>query len=152
MTTQWGYEYAPPDWYPLADGVYTLTLSITDVLGNNPSSRSITVSIDTKKPTASASVYPTSFNPTLGQTTRLGYTLSENCYVTIRVYNGAGSLARTLVNNALVSSGAHSVTWNGKTSSGTKLPLGTYTFRLYVTDRAGNKATTYPITRTAIIK
>lgn len=58
---------------------------------------------------------------------------------------------RTLVNDALQSGGAQSVAWNGKTTSATILAAGTYTIRIYVVDKAANKATPYPIIKTAKI-
>jgi len=102
-------------------------------------------------PCARVSVYPTSFKPTIGQTTRINYTLSESCYVTVKVYNSTGILKRTLVNNLLQTSGLQSVVWNGKDSSNITVPPGTYTIKIYVIDKAGNKATPYPITKTVAV-
>ena len=132
----------------VADGTYNLTLTGTDQAGNQLAPKTIQVVVDNKPPVVtSVSVSPVSFNPRTGQTTKVSYTLSESCYVTIRVYNSAGTLVRTLVNNALQTSGAKSVTWNGKTSSGTIVPSGIYTIRISVADKAGNKATPYPTTK-----
>ncbi len=137
----------------LNDGTYNLVLSGADLAGNQLAPKTIQVKVDKVRPAVSSvSMYPTSFSPRSGQTTKLSYTLSESCYVTVSVYSSSGSLARTLVNNVLQSSGLHSATWNGKSSSGTSVSAGTYTFRLYVTDGAGNTAATYPITRTVTVR
>lgn len=137
----------------VSDGSYTLRLSGTDMSGVTFTTKSITATVDTKLPTVTGvSRYPTTFNLRIGQTTKISYTLSESCYVTIKVYNSTGTLVRTLLNNALQSSGAKSVAWNGKTSSGTIVSPGTYTTRIYVADKAGNKATPYPITKTVTVK
>lgn len=136
----------------VVDGTYNLTLTGTDQGGNQLAPKTIQVVVDNKPPAVtSVAVSPISFNPRTGQTTRISYTLSESCYVTIRVYNSVGTLVRTLVNNALQTSGARSVTWNGKTSSGIIVPSGVYTIRISVADKAGNKASPYPITKTVTV-
>lgn len=131
------------------DGSYNLTLAGSDQSGISLTSKTIQVVVDTKPPTVtSIFISPTSFSPRTGQTAKISYTLSESSYITIRVYNSAGSLVRTLVNSALQTGGAKSVTWNGKTSSGTTVPAGTYTIKISVADKAANKATPYPINKT----
>jgi flagellar hook assembly protein FlgD len=131
------------------DGSYNLTLAGSGQSGISLTSKTIQVVVDTKPPTVmSISISPTSFSPRTGQTTKINYTLSESSYVTIKVYNSTGTLIRTLVNSALQTGGAKSVTWNGKTSSGTAVSTGTYTIKISVADKAGNKATPYPINKT----
>jgi flagellar hook assembly protein FlgD len=135
--------------YRVADGTYNLTLSGKDQVGNNLVSKTIQVTVDTKPPSVTnAYVCPTTFSPRYAQTTKIFYTLSESSYVTIKIYNSTGSLIRTIISSNLQSSGAHAFTWNGKTSSGTTVKTGTYTFKLYVSDKAGNKASPYPILKT----
>jgi flagellar hook assembly protein FlgD len=135
------------------DGTYNLALTGSDQAGIQLAPKTNQVIVDTKPPTVTnVSVSPASFSPRTGQTTKINYTLSESCYVTIKIYNAAGTLVRTLVNNVLQSSGARSVTWNGKSSSGTTVAAGTYTVKISVADKAGNKATPYPITKTVTVK
>jgi len=136
----------------VADGTYNLRLSGADLFGVPFTTKSIKVTVDTKPPTVtSVSVYPTSFNPRIGQTTKISYTLSESSYITVRIYNSAGTLVRTLLNNALQSSGYHSTVWNGKYSSGTTVPTGKYTIKIWAVDKAGSKATSYPIIKTVAV-
>jgi flagellar hook assembly protein FlgD len=135
--------------FKVPDGAYTVRLSGKDLLGVAFTTKSATVTVDTKRPTVSGiSVYPTSFKPKSAQTTSINYTLSESCYVTMKIYNSTGALKKTLLNNVLQASGLHSVIWNGKDSSNIVVPAGTYTIKIYVVDKAGNKATVYPITKT----
>jgi flagellar hook assembly protein FlgD len=56
-----------------------------------------------------------------------------------------------LLNNVLQSNGFHSVVWNGKDSSNLIVPAGIYTVKIYVVDKAGNKALTYPIIKTVTV-
>jgi flagellar hook assembly protein FlgD len=138
--------------YKVPDGTYTVRLSGTDLLGVAFTTKTGTVTVDTKPPSVtSVSVYPTSFKPSTAQTTKINYTLSESCYVTIQIYNSANSLKRTLLNNVLQSNGFHSVVWNGKDSSNLIVPAGIYTVKIYVVDKAGNKALTYPIIKTVTV-
>ncbi len=138
--------------YKVPDGTYTVRLTGKDLQGIAIATKSTTATIDTKPPiVTSISVYPTSFKPASGQTTKINYTLSESCYVTIKIYNSTGSLKRTLLNNVLQSSGIHSTVWNGKGSSSLTVSPGTYTIRIYVSDKAGNKAATYPIIKTVTV-
>lgn len=51
----------------------------------------------------------------------------------------------------LQASGLHSLVWNGKDSSNITVPPGTYTIKIYVVDKAGNKAAPYPITKTVTV-
>jgi hypothetical protein len=44
-----------------------------------------------------------------------------------------------------------SIVWNGKDSSNVVVPAGTYTIKIYVVDKAGNKALTYPINKTVTV-
>jgi flagellar hook assembly protein FlgD len=138
--------------FKVPDGSYTVRLSGADLLGVTCPTTSVTAYVDTKLPTVTGvSVFPASFNPRIGQTTRINYALSESCYVTIKIYNNVGTLKRTLLNNVLQTSGLHSVVWNGKDGSGIIVSPGTYTIRIYVLDKAGNKATPYPITKTVTV-
>jgi subtilase family serine protease len=138
--------------FKVPDGTYTARLSGADLSGVTFTPKSVTVAVDTKRPTVTGvSVYPVSFKPAIGQTTRINYTLSESCYVTIKIYNSTGALKRTLLNSVLQTSGFHSVVWNGKTDSALTVPPGTYTIKIYVVDKAGNKAATYPIIKTVTV-
>jgi len=136
----------------IPDGIYSVRLSGTDFSGISFPTKSVAVTVDTKPPNVtSVSVSPSSFNPITGKNTTLNYTLSESCYVTIKIYNSTGSLKMTLVNYVLQASGIHSIVWNGKDSSSNIVPSGTYTVKIYVVDKAGNKATPYPIIKTVTV-
>jgi len=136
----------------IPDGIYSVRLSGTDLSGILFPTKSAAVTVDTKPPNVtSVSVSPSSFNPITGKTTTLNYTLSESCYVTVKIYNSTRALKRTLLNGVLQTSGPRSIVWNGKDSSGNIVPPGTYTIKIYVSDKAGNKATPYPIIKTVTV-
>jgi hypothetical protein len=65
--------------------------------------------------------YPNPFNP---QTT-LRFSLQQDGYVILRIYNIKGQLVRTLVEGER-SSGEHLFTWDGKDALGRSVSSGTY--------------------------
>jgi len=69
--------------------------------------------------------YPNPFNPT----TRIQYSVKENARVSLRVYNVAGQLVRTLVND-VKTPGPHTVTWDGMNNAGSSVASGVYFYRM----------------------
>lgn len=68
---------------------------------------------------------PNPFNPL----TTIRYDVREKGRVTLRIYDAAGRLVRTLfdgVNDA----GSHSVTWDGRNNSGSAAASGIYFYRM----------------------
>jgi len=136
----------------VADGEYRLRLSGNDLAGLAFTTKTKTVTVDTTAPTVTTvSVSPDPFKPSLGETTTISYTLSEPCRVTIKVFDLAGTLVRTLKNNVLQGAGAQSVVWDGKDGGGSIVPAGTYIIRMFVVDKAGNRASPYPIAKTVTV-
>ncbi|MBM4171387.1 MAG: T9SS type A sorting domain-containing protein [Ignavibacteria bacterium] len=69
--------------------------------------------------------YPNPFNPT----TRITFSLSENSFVSLKIYDMLGREIKSLVSNEVVS-GNHSVEWNGTDNFGNKVASGTYVYRI----------------------
>jgi plastocyanin len=67
-------------------------------------------------------------NPVIGNTT-LKYTLPENTYMSIIVFNLSGKEVRVLVNERK-DAGIHTMVWDGRDNSGRRVPSGTYFLRL----------------------
>ncbi len=135
------------------DGTYTYTLTGTDDGWTTSVSRTGTVRVDTTVPTVTGfGDSPDPFKPSTGQTTTIRFTLSEPATVSLKVYNSAGTLVRTLLNNILRTTLSNSVVWNGKNGSGALVPAGVYTYKLWVDDPAGNRASPYPRTGTVTVQ
>jgi hypothetical protein len=69
--------------------------------------------------------YPNPFNPS----TSISYTLGEDGFVSLRIYNTIGEEVATLVNE-LQAAGIKSVTWNGRNEAGAAVASGLYFYRL----------------------
>jgi hypothetical protein len=70
--------------------------------------------------------YPNPFNP---QTT-IAFSLKENAHVSLKVYNVAGQLVRTLVNENRVAGVYTDVQWDGRSDSGSLVSSGVYFYKL----------------------
>ncbi|MEE9271070.1 MAG: FlgD immunoglobulin-like domain containing protein [Candidatus Krumholzibacteria bacterium] len=75
--------------------------------------------------------YPNPFNPT----TTIHYSIRERGHVSLRVYNAAGQLVRTLVNEIKTPEpGGFSVPWDGRNQAGQKVSSSVYFYKM-VTQR-----------------
>jgi len=71
--------------------------------------------------------YPNPFNPS----TTIRYGIKEKSHVSLTVYNAAGQLVRTLVDEVQIpKQGGFKVEWNGESDSGTQVATGVYFYRL----------------------
>ena len=70
--------------------------------------------------------YPNPFNP---QTT-ITFTVKDRSPVVVKVFNVAGQLVRTLVNDQRAPGEVHTVTWDGRNNAGQQVSSGVYFYRL----------------------
>jgi hypothetical protein len=80
-------------------------------------------------------------NPTKGATT-FNYQLAAGTKASLKIYNLAGQLVRTLVNGT-VPAGAHEAVWDGKADGGKRVSAGVYLVRF--------EAGTYTATKKAVV-
>jgi hypothetical protein len=130
-----GYNYIrdPDVGAPPARGEHLRT--ILYALGN--SQISAPIGID---PVAYANslenAYPNPFNPT----TTIKYSIAERGHVSLKIYNAAGQLVRTLVNEVQSpQAAAFSKTWNGLNDRGQPVSSGVYFYKLTTDDFAQTK-------------
>lgn len=76
--------------------------------------------------TALVGVAPNPFNPR----TMVRYELASTEVVTLRIYDAAGHLVRTLVDGVSLTAGRYEATWDGRTGSGAAAAAGVYCCRL----------------------
>ncbi|MEE9271358.1 MAG: T9SS type A sorting domain-containing protein [Candidatus Krumholzibacteria bacterium] len=71
--------------------------------------------------------YPNPFNPT----TTIRYSIKERAHVSLRIYNAAGQLVRTLVNEVRTPNPEGlEATWDGRSNAGQSVSSGVYFYRL----------------------
>jgi hypothetical protein len=73
--------------------------------------------------------YPNPFNPS----TTIKYSVKGDALVSLKIYNVAGQLVRTLVDNDM-KAGAYTETWNGLSNSGDPVSSGVYFYKLVTKD------------------
>jgi len=76
--------------------------------------------------------YPNPFNPT----TTIRYGVKKRGHVSLKVYNVAGQLVRTLVDDIRLPAAEYKVTWNGDTNNGHAVASGVYFYKLVMSDFA----------------
>lgn len=76
-------------------------------------------------------------NPFAGYTV-VSYQLAVDNHVVLTVYDTAGRVVRTLLNEQMLG-GYHSIVWDGKTVSGRRVGSGVYFYRLQLGDFDGSK-------------
>jgi hypothetical protein len=74
--------------------------------------------------------YPNPFNPT----TTIKYQIKETGYVSLRVYNVAGQLVRTLVDEQVKAGVVNNVQWHGLNDAGQQVSSGVYFYKLVTTN------------------
>lgn len=122
----------------VADGQYTYAITYCDAAANCGYPRQGPVYVDRVRP-AVTSVALSGSSPYT-----LRYNLSETSVVSSTITDSAGRTVAALP-LAVKASGAASSAWDGKNSAAVVVPAGTYTWNLYVRDRAGNRNVAYPI-------
>jgi hypothetical protein len=70
--------------------------------------------------------YPNPFNPT----TTIKYTIKERAHVSLKVYNVAGQLVRTLVDEVQAPDKIQPLTWDGQNNAGQTVSSGVYFYKL----------------------
>jgi|WetSurMetagenome_2_1015567.scaffolds.fasta_scaffold14076_2 hypothetical protein len=130
VNTMWfGFSYmavrddaagAPIDRFELANNVFQWMNCVTNV--------NVTPA-ETPKFTKLAQNFPNPFNPT----TTIKFDLKEKGHVTLRVYNVAGQLVRTLADD-MRDAAAYSVSWDGRNNAGSIVASGIYFYKMETKD------------------
>jgi hypothetical protein len=76
--------------------------------------------------------YPNPFNPK----TNIAFELPRPARVTLRVYDIAGRLVRTILDDVQTEAGSHAEVWDGRSDRGDRLASGVYLSRLEVDGEA----------------
>ena len=102
-----------------------LLANIMEYFGKAPGGPGTGVSDTGSFTTGLGRAYPNPFNPT----TTIEYSVAASCRVTLRVYDLAGRVVRTLVDEP-VEAGEHAVVWEGTSDSGKRAGSGVYFLKM----------------------
>lgn len=133
----------------VADGRYTITLTPSDVAGNQGAPATVNVDVygAFKALTRAPSLFFPQDGDALAAKVKAAFTLLAPATVNIRVLDRAGAVVRTgLADKALVA-GPGTWTWDGRDDAGAFVARGTY--RIAVTATNGAQAATQAVTVTA---
>jgi hypothetical protein len=108
----------------VTSGAYSYRLKQIDFDGSYSYSNEVEVEVDAPLQFALSQNYPNPFNPT----TQIEYSIPQDDYVSLRVYNALGQQVATLV-NGIVKAGSHSVSFNASSAAG-GLSSGIYYYRI----------------------
>jgi hypothetical protein len=126
VNTMWfgfGYQYVRDDVSAAPIDRFEIARNVLDFMGdicNCDITRA-----ETPKAFALAQNFPNPFNPS----TTIKFDMKEKGLVTIRIYNVAGQLVRTLVDEVR-DAGAHSASWDGRNNVGADAASGIYFYRM----------------------
>jgi len=123
MTLDDGWTWEPGYWYKIAavdihgnESLFTV-LAPDLVTGDDP--------MPVPDVTFLSQNFPNPFNPV----TTIGFGINESGHVSIRIYDAAGRLVTTLVDESRTA-GRYTTEWNGKSADGTHAASGVYFYRL----------------------
>jgi hypothetical protein len=117
---------APKDQFEIAKDVFTWFQNTTNV--------NITDTGKLPKVNSLAQNFPNPFNPS----TTIKFDLKDKGFVTLKVYNVAGELVRTLV-NGMKDAGAYTIPWNGMNDRGGAVASGIYFYKMETKDFSQTK-------------
>jgi flagellar hook assembly protein FlgD len=83
--------------------------------------------------------YPNPFNPT----TNIKYSIKERAHVSLKIYNAAGQLVRTLVDEVQAPDEVKPVEWDGRNNADQTVSSGVYFYRLVTKNFSQTKKTVF---------
>lgn len=136
---------------PLPSGAYYCSVQVFNSAGKGSGSDLMYVArvlgkapaLGTTPALSGVAATPSPFAPATGATTSLGFTLSADAWVTVKVLDTKGMEIRMLINNAKQLAGSRSTKWDGKNSSGSLMPAGTYRFYVFASSGGTSPKTAF---------
>lgn len=127
----------------MPNGIYSFTVDASTGSGAAVQ-KSSTVVIDNGPPPAitlvqaSPAIFSPNASPGSQDTAAMGYTLSQEANVTVRIYNGSGTLVRDLVTFSPRMTGSNSELWDGRDNLSQFVADGAYSFTVDASSGSGS--------------
>jgi hypothetical protein len=124
------FPWVPENEHKVYIDDFSVTCSALDTgnsSGKNSRDPNIVLSSEKKPLLSQVSAHPNPFNPS----TVINFKLGQQKRVSLKIYDPAGRLVRTLINEEL-KAGLHKITWDGRTNKGTPTSSGVYFYKLAV--------------------
>ncbi len=134
----------------VATGNYKVTVVAYNTVDTDVQSYNFVVNSTLKQPApiVSASVSPTSFNPSNGETAIVNYNLNTPANLSILVKSN-GNTVKTLRTFSPAITGPGSYTWDGHDMNGQLVTNGTYTIEVYASNNVGSNTANASVTVTS---
>ncbi|MBS4200622.1 S8 family serine peptidase [Bacillus sp. FJAT-49732] len=124
------------------DGNYKLVVSAMDSAKVKSNDATMSIKVDTVKPTATISLLTSPYKIDGKSKPVLKVTVKEKVNMTTYVMTEKGSKIKQLTNNKSYNPGAITLNWNGKNDKGINVAEGKYYILVEVKDAVGNKLST----------
>ena len=129
----------------VSEGTYTYKITAQNSYDTDTENGTVTVEYednnnnDVDPNISNAYATPTTFDPEDNESTTVHFTVNTCVYVTAKVYKQSNdSLVKTLSSNNYLCEGSHTITWNGRDTSGNEMSNGDYYIRITVTNNQGS--------------
>ncbi|CAM3981443.1 S8 family serine peptidase [Mesobacillus zeae] len=123
----------------VADGKYTLSLSVVDSAKRRGTTRKMVITVDTKGPTAKTVVKTSPFVIDGKSKTAFSGEFKEKVTVNAYVITGENTKLKTLASKKVFNPGTINFSWDGKNDKAQAVPEGKYRYMIELSDAAGNK-------------
>jgi len=114
-------------------GIYMVSARVTDALGNTDQQTFQVLAEDTlfsslsvKRPLMESTAYPNPFS----SATMIEFDLEKDMTVSAEISSLSGVIVASLLKNASMVHGRHSIFWDGTDGAGKRMPNGTYLCRI----------------------
>jgi flagellar hook assembly protein FlgD len=124
----------------VSDGRYKLVMSMIDSNKEKSPNRTVTIIVDTTKPTGKVGLYSPTFNMDLTAKPIAKLEFKEDVYVSAYVTTDKGIRVKKLTAEKLYNRGSSALAWDGKNDRGELAVKGKYLVSIKFRDASGNSA------------
>ncbi|MGC8633617.1 MAG: glycosyl hydrolase family 18 protein [Candidatus Limnocylindrales bacterium] len=132
---------------PVADGTYTVALSVQDTHGNTVTQ---SASVIVNRVLGFLAASPNRFHPQdahgHARTTTISYRVTSAASTTLRILDSSGAVVKTAWYARRTPAGRYAWIWDGRDAAGSMVPQGDYTIQVVASGTAGRAFLVRPLT------